>query len=476
MGRDWLGFSLQRSRGQCNKRSTATQPRCSRAWTFQSDNTAMTVHLASSKTQLLWKLLFWCDTLHRLEFMLLSKTWPFGSKLSDTSFEEQLKQNTHNLQSKGKPPCSSVPVFQQRLYCKLQEFAVSAVIQEERLGFRLSEEERAQSGTREELPNTREAPENREPCQDPLCLSALAYTAIEERRIQNTNTGRGRGKFAAGERGGGAGKRRGRKQIVVDVVRKWLWEAGVTEEGVYHSAINTRPGNRRNDEAEGQIRLHPAWTKCCRMTVPSYVLQLWTPHVYTGQRLIPASESATHRNNKTPRLKATKHWDSLNKSYCWQQASPSMWTCVCWTHFRNGRKCWQKVFIFLFEIYIHCTTAEAKLMSPWSLCAGCQNDLSCVSVCLPLYFFVCERNGGCVWVHSEWFMEAAEAWPERTKAGRDSRVLCASEGFLLPTGLPRWQIVGVAMFHQPAIIFTKLPIESCCHPGILGQSPMLRVM
>lgn len=64
---------------------------------------------------------------------------------------------------------------------------------------------------------------------------------------------------------------------------------------------------------------------------------------------------------------------------------------VCWTHFRNGRKCWQKVFIFLFEIYIHCTTAEAKLMSPWSLCAGCQNDLSCVSVCLPLYFF-CVRE------------------------------------------------------------------------------------
>lgn len=74
--------------------------------------------------------------------MLLSKTWPFGSKLSDTSFEEQLKQNTHNLQSKEKPPCSCVPVFQQRLYCKLQEFSVSVVIQEERLEFRLSEEER----------------------------------------------------------------------------------------------------------------------------------------------------------------------------------------------------------------------------------------------------------------------------------------------------------------------------------------------
>lgn len=41
-----------------------------------------------------------------------------------------------------------------------------------------------------------------------LGVSALAYTAIEERRIQNTNIGQGQGKFAAGERGGGAGRRR----------------------------------------------------------------------------------------------------------------------------------------------------------------------------------------------------------------------------------------------------------------------------
>lgn len=48
--------------------------------------------------------------------MLLSKTWPFESKLSDTSFEEKLEQNMHNLQSKEEPACSCVPVLWQRLY------------------------------------------------------------------------------------------------------------------------------------------------------------------------------------------------------------------------------------------------------------------------------------------------------------------------------------------------------------------------
>ena len=65
--------------------------------------------------------------------MLLSKTWPFESKLSDTSFEEQLQQNMHNLQSTEKQPCSCVLVLWQRLYCKLHKvFLVSVVMQEER--------------------------------------------------------------------------------------------------------------------------------------------------------------------------------------------------------------------------------------------------------------------------------------------------------------------------------------------------------
>lgn len=94
---------------------------CSQVWHVQSDSADRTRHLATSKTQLLWKLLLWYDTLHRLEFMLLSKTWPFESKLSDTSFEEQLQQNMHNLQSPEKQPCSCVLVLWQRLYCKLNK-------------------------------------------------------------------------------------------------------------------------------------------------------------------------------------------------------------------------------------------------------------------------------------------------------------------------------------------------------------------
>lgn len=39
---------------------------------------------------------------------------------------------------------------------------------------------------------------------EPGCLAA-----VKECRIQNTNTGRGQGKFAAGERGGGVGRRAG---------------------------------------------------------------------------------------------------------------------------------------------------------------------------------------------------------------------------------------------------------------------------
>lgn len=43
-----------------------------------------------------------------------------------------------------------------------------------------------------------------------VSLSALAHSAIEERRIQNTNTGSGQAQFAAGVRGG-VGRRRMRQ-------------------------------------------------------------------------------------------------------------------------------------------------------------------------------------------------------------------------------------------------------------------------
>lgn len=89
----------------------------------QSDKTGMTKRLATNndpKHNCYGNYYFVYDTLHRLEFMLLSKTWPFESKLFDTSFEELLEQNMHNLQSKQTLPCSCVPGLQQRLYRKGQ--------------------------------------------------------------------------------------------------------------------------------------------------------------------------------------------------------------------------------------------------------------------------------------------------------------------------------------------------------------------
>lgn len=108
-------------------------------------------------------------------------------------------------------------------------FLASAVMQEERRERRPSEEERTWSGAGRELPNTREAPGNRPPCQGPLCLSAPAHTAIEEHIIQNTNTGPGQGEFAAGVRGGEK-EAAGRKMEAM-------------EERIYHSTVNSRPGN-----------------------------------------------------------------------------------------------------------------------------------------------------------------------------------------------------------------------------------------
>lgn len=92
--------------------------------------------------------------------MLLSKTWPFESKLSDTSFEEQLQQNMHNLQSTEKQPCSCVLVLWQRLDCKLHK-----VFSSER-GDAGGETRVPDPGRSGELPNTREEPGNRWPCQD----------------------------------------------------------------------------------------------------------------------------------------------------------------------------------------------------------------------------------------------------------------------------------------------------------------------
>lgn len=164
-----------------------------------------------------------------------------------------------------------------------------------------------------------------------------------------------------------------------------------------------------NNEAMNETRLHPTWTKHCRMTIPSYTERFWTPCVYRRRRLIPASESAIHKNNKAPRLKSTKSWDLLNKSYCWQRAAPCVCVRVCAHvcqtsagHISAVRESAGREDSYFCLKCIHHTTAEAKLQSHPSPRARSYNDLSCVSACLTLC--VWGRRGECAWLHIEWFM------------------------------------------------------------------------
>lgn len=69
---------------------------------------------------------------------------------------------------------------------------------------------------------------------------------------------------------------------------------------------------------------------------------------------------------------------------------------VCWTHFRSERKCWQRAFTFLFEIYTsHHSRGKAHVPSV-SMCSEPKRSFLCV--CLPLSscVFVCVRERGSV--------------------------------------------------------------------------------
>lgn len=174
------------------------------------------------------------------------------------------------------------------------------------------------------------------------------------------------------------------------------------------------------------------------MTIPSYTEEGWTPCVYTQRRLIPPSESAIHKNNKALRLKSTKCWDSLNKSYCWQRAALCVLMCVCvhvsgvyWTHFRSERKCWQREFIFLSEMYtLHHSRSEAHVPSV-SMRAEPNRSFPCF--CLPPSTCVWQRECVYKYMSTEWFMEKTEAWLKRTRVKKDNQELCASKGFLCVT-------------------------------------------
>lgn len=224
----------------------------------------------------------------------------------------------------------------------------------------------------------------------------------------------------------------------------------MTKDGVYPSPINTRAHNNMNNEAVNETRLHPTWTKHCRMTIPSYTEQFWVPYVYRQWRLIPASESAIHKNNKAARLKSTKSWDSLNKSYCWQQAAP--WVCACMyvNRLLDTFSQWEKVLAerihtFVWNVYIAPQQRQTPVSSiswRWAtmICPGCLSDFLCIWV----------REGVCVWLHIEWFMVMTQSWPKRTKVEKEAILLCvflfhicSSKAFISGTRfVPRWQTEG----------------------------------
>lgn len=177
------------------------------------------------------------------------------------------------------------------------------------------------------------------------------------------------------------------------------------------------------------------------MTIPSYTEHRWTPCVYTRRRLIPPSENAIHKNNKALRLKSTKCWDSLNKSYCWQRAGTvcvNVCVCVrarecvsgvCWTHFRSERKCWQGEFVFLSEMYtLHHSRSKAHVPSV-SVRSEPKRSFPCVRL------LVCDRGSVCISTY--WVIY----WEDRGLAEKDkseerrSGIMCL-RGFSL--SYPLW--------------------------------------
>ena len=174
------------------------------------------------------------------------------------------------------------------------------------------------------------------------------------------------------------------------------------------------------------------FTKCCRMTITSYTAQLWTPCVYTRQRLILTSDSAIHKNNKAPKTEINKALRLVKQvlllaAGCNSCVCVNVWVHACVQHFHNEWKSWQRAFtFFLFEIYIDCTTAEVKLISPWSRCVPIQNDLSCVSVFLSLFYCVLVWEKGSMCMSAYWVIYR-DGWglAKEDKSGeRQASIMC----------------------------------------------------
>lgn len=275
----------------------------------------------------------------------------------------------------------------------------------------------------------------------------------------------------------------------VEDVRKWLEE----EESKGHR------GRGQTRRYRQQIwHLDYPWSTEPNKTSPdsNWMLlhdnsQRWPPCVYTQRRLIVASDSSIHKNNKAMRPKSTKRWDSLNKSYCWQRAAP--WLCayvraclcacvsqnVCWTHFLSERKresVGRRPWYFCLK-HIHHTTADTKPVSPPSPCVPGQNDLSCVSVCLSLLVYLCVKERECV--HECIMSDLWRRLTEKAKSGeRQTGIMRLQEVFFfwyllcfIDNKLKEW-----IFSPHSAILFPMFSIESIYHPGILGQGPTLLAM
>lgn len=189
-----------------------------------------------------------------------------------------------------------------------------------------------------------------------------------------------------------------------------------------------------------------------------------------------ASQSTIHKTNKAQRLKSTKRWDSLNKSYCWQQATP--WVCVCTYVKRLLDTFPHREKVLVEDIHIICLnhihhTTEVKPISPSSPFALSWSNLSCESVCLlPVHLCVCERDT----VHESIL---SDLWrrPRSGQKGKKWRktvthYVPARVSFVFPTMHLRWQIEGVDIFTLPSSS-PCFAIESGCHPGISRGGPTL---
>lgn len=139
--------------------------------------------------------------------------------------------------------------------------------------------------------------------------------------IPNTNTKSGQGKFAA-EVKRRSQERKGSKEKDGDVLTE------ITERGKGLPQCYKHQTWQHNDQWTTEPnKSSPNMNQTLSHDNSQLTAQPWTFYIYTQWRLIPASVNAIHKNNKVMRLKSTKRWDSLNKSYYWQQAV--LCVCVC---------------------------------------------------------------------------------------------------------------------------------------------------